>query len=242
MLPEKYYLQLFGWLMSDLTVVYITLNRTPEGWRKFHMGHLLRAIKDNPVISVSREPMDFGNNIIDTETPCYSNIYRQLLRASKLATTEFIATAEDDVLYPEEHFREFRPNNDEFSYNRSRWSIFSWEGKNAIYCLRNRISNCSLIAPRKLLIEALEERFKRYEGQVIPESLMGECGRNKLESQMGITLRKQIDWWSTCPIIHMNHSDGTDERQATKWKSHGQLKALDVPYWGKASDLAMRYS
>ena len=148
---------------------------------------------------------------------------------------------EDDVLYSNEHYREFRPKDDEFAYNRSRWSVFAWEKEKAIYCLRNRISNCSLIAPRDLLIEALEERFKRYEGQEIPENLMGECGRNKLEEKIGITLRKQVDWWSTTPIIHMNHKDGTDDRQVEQAKSHGQLKALDIPFWGKASNIALMY-
>ena len=205
------------------------------------MRHFLNSSKGASIISVSREPMKLGFNIIDEGVPSYVNMYKQLLRAAKLAHTKYIATAEDDVLYSEEHYREYRPGNHEFIYNRSRWSVFAWEGEDAIYCLRNRISNCSMMAPRELLIEALEERFKKYEGQEIPENLMGECGRNKLEIKMGITLRKQTDWWSTCPIIQMNHKDGTDERQSTQWKSHGQLKALDIPFWGKASDLALQY-
>lgn len=226
---------------EDLTIVYLTLNRTPEEWHKFHMEHFLKASAGAKVISVSRKPMDLGINLIDEEEPKYSNIYRQLLRAAEIADTKYIATAEDDVLYSREHYKEYRPRDDEFSYNHARWSVFSWEGKRAIYCLRQRISNCSLIAPRDLLIEALRERFKRYEGQHIPESLMGECGRNKLESKMGITLRKLVEWWSTCPIIHLNHPDGTDGRQVNKFKLHGQLKAIMIPYWGKASDIAVRY-
>jgi len=228
--------------MNDLTVVYYTLNKTPALWKKFHMEHLLYAVGASPIITVSREPMDVpGLNIIDEEKPCYSNIYRQLLRAAKLADTKYIATAEDDTLYSKQHYREFRPADDEFSYNRSRWSLFAWEGKNAMYCLRNRISNCSLIAPRELLIEALEERFKKFEGRELPERLMGECGRNKLEKMMHITLRKQKDWWSTCPIIQLNHAEGTEWKQGAKCKTHGQLKAFDIPFWGKASEIACEY-
>ena len=228
--------------MNDLTVIFLTLNKTPDGWAYFHLSHLMTAIGDTALISVSRKPMSIGTNLIDTDEPKYSNIYRQMLRAAKIAKTEYVAVAEDDVLYSREHFKEFRPGKDEFAYNRSRWSVFSWEGEKAIYCLRNRISNCSLIAPRALLIDALEERFNRYADKKIPEALMGECGRNSLESQMGITLRKKIEWWSTCPIIHLNHPSGTDERQSKKWKAHGQLKALDIPFWGKASDIALRYA
>lgn len=227
--------------MNDLTIIYYTLNKTPAHWQEFHMGHLKKAIGDTKVISFSRVPMDFGENHIDTEPPAYSNIYRQLLRGAKLAKTKYVATAEDDCLYSNEHFREFRPKDDEFSYNHARWSVFAWEKDKAIYCLRQRISNCSLIAPRELLIEALEERFDRYKGQEIPERLMGECGRHKLEKRMNITLRNMQLWWSTTPIIHLNHVNGTDERQSTQWKTHGELKAIDIPYWGKASDIANEY-
>lgn len=227
--------------MNDLTIIYYTMNKTPEHWRKFHMAHLKRAIGNTPVISISREPIDFGVNFIDKEKPCYANIYRQLLIASKMAKTKYIATAEDDCLYSKQHYREFRPKDNEFSYNHARWSVFAWEGENAIYCLRQRVSNCSLIAPKELLIEALEERFKRYEGQEIPNSLMGECGRHKLERKMGITLRNMKLWWSTCPIIHLNHKEGTDGRQVAMRKLHGELKATEIPYWGKASDIALEY-
>ena len=87
------------------------------------------------------------------------------------------------MLYSNEHYREFRPADDEFSYNHARWSVFSWEKDKAIYCLRQRISNCSLIASRELLIEALEERFKRYEGQKIPVIIFSKGGCQWLEDQ-----------------------------------------------------------
>lgn len=227
--------------MNDITVIYYTLNKTPARWHEYHMEKLKKAIGSAPVISLSRVPMEFGENHIDTDKPAYSNIYRQLLRGAKLAKTKYVATAEDDVLYSPQHFKEFRPKDDEFSYNHARWSVFAWEREKAIYCLRQRVSNCSLIAPRTLLIDALEERFQRYAGQTIPESLMGECGRNKLEKKMGITKRKLKEWWSTVPIIHLNHKEGTDGRQIAQAKLHGQLKAYEIPYWGKAADIAMRY-
>jgi len=89
------------------------------------------------------------------------------------------------------------------------------------------------------LIEALEERFAKTD---LPDHLMGECGRTKLEQRLGLTLRKLVEWWSTCPIIHLNHRDGTDGRQAATAKLHGQLKAYDIPFWGKAVDIARRYA
>jgi HJR/Mrr/RecB family endonuclease len=66
---------------------------------------LKEAVYNNPVISISREPMDFGTNLIQEETKDKSNIFRQVLRGAKLAQTEYIAIAEDDTLYPPEHFK-----------------------------------------------------------------------------------------------------------------------------------------
>lgn len=228
--------------MNDLTIIYYTRNKTPEKWRKYHLNYLINAIDNRPLITVSREPVNLGINIIDKEIPCYANIYRQLLRAAKIADTEYVATAEDDCLYSKEHYKEFRPKENEFAYNHARWSVFAWEKDRAIYCLRQRVSNCSLIAPRKLLIEALEERFSKFkDDEEISNSLMGECGRHKLEKRLGITLRNMVLWWSTCPIIHLNHKEGTDDRQTAMYKLHGQLKAKEIPYWGKASYIANQY-
>jgi hypothetical protein len=39
------------------------------------------------------------------------------------ATTEYIATAEDDTLYHKSHFA-FRPKC--FGYNMNKWSLFTW--------------------------------------------------------------------------------------------------------------------
>jgi len=223
--------------MGDLTVLYLTLNRMPEKWVKFHMDTLIKATVDCEVISISKEPVDLGHNILDTDEPSYSNIYRQMLRGAELSTTKYVAMAEDDVLYSKEHFK-FRPADDCVAYNRSRWSLFTWSN---VYSLRQRVSNCSLIAPRELLIKALTERFKAFENQEIPERLMGEVGRNNLERQMGITERKSVDFFSEVPIVHLSHPDGTEERQKIMRKSHGQIKAYDIPFWGKASEVLKNY-
>ena len=107
--------------MDDLTVMYITNNKVPGDWIRFQIDTLYRAIGDDTaIISVSRYPMDLGENLIDKEEPCYWNIYMQMLRAAKEAETPFVAMAEDDVLYSKEHFTEFRPREDQVSYNRSR--------------------------------------------------------------------------------------------------------------------------
>jgi hypothetical protein len=149
-----------------------------------------------------------------------------------MVDTPYVAMVEDDTLYSRQHFREFRPPHNKVSYNRSRWSLFAWD---SIYCLRQRISNCSLIAPRKLLIEALEERAAKHPNG---SDYVGEVGRNIVDRRLGVTPRERVEWYSSVPIIHYNHLTGTDKGgELGRVKKHAQIKAYDIPYWGKATDI-----
>jgi hypothetical protein len=174
---------------SDITIIMLTANRVPKKWAAFHKQKLIEAAEGSPIITISREPLDWGVNILDTEDYSISNIYFQLLQGAKAATTEFIAVAEDDTLYPKEHFQ-FRPPEDSFAYNQNRFGVFRWS-KTPTYFWKDRISNSTLIAPRKLAIEALEERFAKYP-QGTPGGLTGELGRSNIEDKLGVKRQKAI--------------------------------------------------
>lgn len=228
----------------DLTILYISASCMPAHWTAYQLDHLLKAAQDSPIISVTRKPLSLGTNLLDTEPKSYWNIYMQLLRAAELATTPFVAMAEDDTLYTPEHFSDFRPPLDSVSYDHARWSLFTWD---TIYCMRQRLSNCSLIAPRLLLIEALRERAAKWPDGC-PDSLTGEVGRDKVDRRLGVSLRKCIEWYCHNPIVQLNHPTGTDVGSHTRSdgrhmvKKHGQMKAYDIPYWGKATDIIARYN
>ena len=109
-----------------------------------------------------------------------------------------------------------------------------------MYSWRNRKSNCSLIAPRELLIEALEERFEKC-GQNWPPEHTGELGRWRVEHKLGVTHRKSVEVFSETSIIQFNHMDGTEATQKNRKKAHGPIKAFWIPEWGKAKDLKEIY-
>jgi hypothetical protein len=210
----------------------------PKKWVDYQIQQLLKVTEGTEIISVTRKPLPLGTNLIDTEPRSLWNIYMQMLRASKLATTKYVAMVEDDTLYSKEHFTEYRPPSNMVSYNRSRWSLFSWD-PNPIYCMRQRISNCSLIAPRELLIEALEERARKHPNG---HTYVGEVGRRKVDRKLRVTQRAMKEWYSTVPIIQLNHRTGSDAGGGPgRTKKHGQIKAIDIPYWGKARDIVKNY-
>ena len=226
-------------MAKDLTIIYYTANQIPDYFMGYQQAVLKDAIGDSRLISVSRKPLAFmGENLIDTEPKCLSNIYRQMLRAAKLATTEYVATAEDDCLYHASHFTFYRPAPDTFAYDQNRFGLFTWGVPT--YNWRNRKSNCTLIAPRKLLIEALEERFAKWPDGT-PDKLTGEVGRSMVEKNLGITIRKSVEVFNDVSVIMVNHDYGSEERQRTHRKSLGPIRAYDIPFWGPAKDLITHF-
>lgn len=162
-----------------------------------------------------------------------------MLRGAKIATTDYVAVAEDDVLYPKEHFDFYRPARDTFAYNQSRWALFAWG--ESTYSWRNRKSNCSLIAPRELMIEALEERFAKYPGDTMRPEHVGELGRERVDRWLGVTVRKSVEAFSEIPVIQINHASATEDRQRRQRKKLGPIKAYDIPFWGRAADVIKNY-
>lgn len=222
---------------SNITIILLTANRVPEGWAKFHKEKLIEAANGSPIITLSQKPMDWGTNILQNAEYGISNIYYQLLKGAKAAETDFIAVAEDDILYPKEHF-EFRPPEDTFAYNMNRFNVFTW-GR-PTYFWKDRMGNSTLVAPRKLTIEALEERFAKYPDGT-PYGITGELGRNNVEDKLGVTRRKSAWFTTETSIIKIDHEFGIDRLARTHRKGMGILRSYDIPYWGKAEDVVKKF-
>jgi hypothetical protein len=223
---------------DDLTILYYTANRAKESFALSVRQQLLKAAGEIPIISISQKPMDFGIQNICVGDKIYSsmNIYRQVLVGAKAATTKYVAMAEDDVLYSYDHFRTYIPKDDEFAYNFCRWAIYSWVTP-AIYSFKNRRVLSVMICPRKLLIEALEERFAKYpdEASLKDQEIFSEFG--KYEKNLEVTPRKAVDFKSVVPCIVFSHEDAIGFQVLGTKKRLGELRAYDIPVWGRAEDI-----
>jgi hypothetical protein len=223
--------------LADLTVIYLSASRLPQRMADFVRGVLLAAIGRTPLISMTREPLDFGQNILQVGPWCASTIYSEMLRAAKVAVTPFVAVAEDDTLYPREHFT-WRPPAGAFLYDQNRFSLFTWG--EPLYNWRNRRSNSTLIAYRSLLVDALEERFQKWPNGT-PEAQTGEIGRPMVERNLGLTPQTAVEVFSTVSTINIGHSYGTNDRERRQRKSHGPIRAYDIPHWGRADRLLEQF-
>ena len=223
--------------MNDITILFLTVNEVPAAWAEYQKQTLLEAVGDTPILTLSMRPLSWGINILQEERKSLSNIYWQMLRGAKLATTPFIGIAEDDTLYHKEHFS-VRPADDEFAYNMCHWSLFTWG--QPTYHWKNRKGNYSMIAPRKLMIEALEERFSKYPNGT-PEKKTGELGRPRVEKMLGLTSRKLKEFWTTVAVVNFQHDYSMEEYQRTHVKRMGMMRAFDIPYWGRADELVRHF-
>lgn len=215
--------------MKDLTVIMMTPNKVPKEWAKYHKKMLLEAIEDTPIITISAEPLDWGINLIQTGYSL-TNIYRQMLRGAKLATTPYIAIADDDTLYPKEHF-EYRPPPGTFGFNLNRWHLFTW-GK-AFYFHKPRPGGGLMIAPRELVINAVEARFRDYPDE-FPGFLLRELGTRGRAKDYD---NGELHEFYSQPVVSFYHQQSIDPLNQRKRKAPWPVQAFDIPVWGRAEDL-----
>jgi hypothetical protein len=219
--------------MNDLTILYYTANHTPEHFAQNVRDDLLRVVDDRcDIISISQKPIDFGMNICVGELErCAYHVYHQILCGAYLTMTPFVACCEDDTLYTWEHFT-VRPPADTFYYNKSRWIL---EGRGC-YRWRDRTTMCACIAPTELLIDTLDQRFKKYptleEGRV---RAFGEPGR--CEHRLRLPVPKLHYFKTESPIVTFNHEFGLMKPRATHPTDTIKYK-LDP--WGEPLDLWKR--
>lgn len=225
--------------MQDITVIYITANEINEYFANNTRTQLLEAIGDTPLISVSKKPMAFGTNVYSDTPRSHLSIYKQALTGVKLAKTKYIAVAEDDVLYPPEHFRKRPSRPDLFAYNIACWSLYTWSDP-PIYSYTGRRNHCMLICERDLYIEAMTERFAKYPDESkIDINVWAEPG--KYESHLGVTVRKHELFYTDPSCVMFSHPEGLSFKGMGKRKRLAPIRAYDIPFWGRAGRIVSLY-
>lgn len=233
-------------MKQDLTVIYYTSNwleKTNPYFLSNTKKQLLEAIGDLPLVSVSHKPIDFGLNIcVGDIGRSHLNIYRQILTGCRAAKTEFVALAEDDILYSYEHFHSKLPKGNEALYDMNKLSLFTWTKPPVFSFRHNRKVVNQLIMRRQALINALEERFAKFVGvpdDQVPIKHWGDIGR--YENYLGVSIVPTDTFMSTCPSIVFTHEHAYGYLNHGKKKRLGDLRIIEVPYWGRAEDVLRKF-
>jgi hypothetical protein len=228
--------------MDDMTIIYYTANRAKTHFAKALRTQLLEAAGDIPILSISQEPIEYGKNIcvgnIGHKT---YNIYRQLLIGAKAAKTKYIATAEDDVLYPYEHYHSQVPADGVFLYDMNRWSMFTWSDPPVFTYKEGRAALHQLICRRTDLIESIEERFRKYPDEdAIPVQWFGEPGRYERSMQIKVWPLEKFESHGK-PSIVFSHPEACGWRVDKDRKRYGKQIVTELPGWGTAEEIIALY-
>lgn len=209
--------------------------------------YLLKAVGETPIVSVSFKPTVIGKNCLNLcigEQPRSNyTIYKQILVGALEVKTKYVAMAEDDILYSPEHFA-YRPSDENtFSYDINKWSIFSWL-KPPVFSYRVRKLMNSLITTKNALIETLEERYAKYPVlEKIPPKFYkmywGEPGR--FENHLGITPVKTEEYSSSVPNIMFSTSEALGYLNLGERKAHNHIRSNEVEPWGTAEEVLKLY-
>lgn len=218
--------------MDDLTILYYSSNFIEGPFLERVRFELLKAT-DAPIVSVTQKPIDFGHNICvgDIGRSIY-NIYRQILIAAMFAKTDYVACAEDDILYNWSHFK-YRPKEDEFAYNMNRWSLDS----RGFYYYRPWVGMCCCVAPRRLLVETLAERLAKYPDE-IPMNTPQPAEPGKRDKNFNLVQRNIKKFETQEPVVIFNHYSGLGGKR--KILETDRLET-SLPPWGDASDVFNRF-
>lgn len=223
---------------KDLTVVYLTANKLSDHFAGNIREQLVKSIGDYPLISVSKKPIDFGENIVVDTPISHFNIYRDALTGIKAAKTKYIAIAEDDTLYVPQHFNN-RSSPGVFAYNTVCWSLYTWS-KTPIYSYSERVNHNVLICERDLYIEAIEERFNKWsDDSKINRANWAEPG--KYEKHLGVTQRQTELFYTDPACIMFTHPEGLSHEGLGTRKRLAPIRALEIPYWGRAEEVIKLY-
>lgn len=223
--------------MKDISILYYTANKEPEYFMKRIQDKLRETVGDTRIISVSQKPMEFGDNLCIGEVGMsLYNLYKQVLVAVREATTPYVAIAEDDTIYSKEHF-EYRPQT--IAYDLNKWSIFTWR-PTVFSKRRDRRVMSMCTAPREMLLNTLEERYRKYPCiESIPERIYkyywGEPGR--FEDHLGISKVQTEKWECPIPSVTFFTEESLGFQGLGKRKALGELQTEVLEPYGSVRSM-----
>lgn len=236
-----------------VSIVYYTDNRLDSD----PIGEAVRAQLDHvawhhELISVSLEPIDFGNrNIVVPLKRGIVTMFRQILAGLEAASYDTVFFAEHDVLYPRRHFDFVPPTNEAFYYNEHSWRVRAEDGQGLFYWCRQTSALC---ADRQLLIGHYRRRIERCEQNARDLKRQGLPVKNGGYSRyLGFepgchTPPRGVDSYPA--ITHRDPEPSLDIRHdrnltPNRWSQdlfrdkstcQGWTWSDEIPYWGRTKD------
>jgi hypothetical protein len=194
------------------TIIYYTDNFLSEPFLSLCQRKLETAAQGKPIISVSQEPLSFGENIcVGNIGRSHLSLYQQMLTGGEHARTKYVALAEHDCLYTPEHFDWIPPRRNVFYYNVNHYFVQGTGDNFGEYSYARRRPLSMMIVGRDTFLRAIEEKVWMLEnGWMIRRGRAGMC-------EPGV--RPREDSMIRVSVDHMMKPYPPDEREETMVQS-----------------------
>jgi hypothetical protein len=187
-----------------------------------------------PIVACTLQPIDWAvQRIVLPLERGPLTMFRQILAALEVLTTDIVFFCEHDVLYAREHF-DFTPDRcDCYYYNQHVWKVRASDG-HALHYRCNQTSG--LCADRDLLLAHYRQRVALVEAIGFTRAMGFEPGtHNRPERVDNVGHRT---WCSTVPNVDIRHDVNMT---ASRWSidefrnqrfTEGWTEGDGVPGWG----------
>lgn len=217
--------------MNNLTVLYYSSNQEDPKFEAKIREKLLENIGNLPLISVTQEPAPgFGQNIcVGKHHSCYGNEFRQIQIGLKEVKTNYVITAEADVLYPPEYFQ-FQPTEGNSYRYGNVWLNHS----------RPNDGSIPNVAFFKKYSDGAQIVRKDYWLDII-KNMIGDNGEwfsedNKPKRVSTPQTDPKFTWTSENPVITFKTLNNVS-RSSTHLSSDEYKPLTVLPYWGDIAKL-----
>ena len=205
--------------MNDKTIVYITSNGDYASLEEAVRETILTNSAGLPIVSVSQNPLEFGDNIcVGDIGRSRHNIYKQLRLGLERAQSRFVVVCEADFLYPPQFFA-FTPERDD-TYYYPRDGYILWRRNRSFF--RKQLDQLSGVVSRLYLLTLLDT--------IQAEDVTLE-GRqfNFVMTMRRIANQQEYD---AGPVVTLK-----TDRQMHNKSPHSWMRSRSLPIWGNASDV-----
>lgn len=173
-------------------ILYYTDNRLDDRLFKLCQDKLLES--GLPIVSVSLEPIDFGDNIVFDGKRSYLTLFRQILAGLIYSKGGQIFMCEHDVLYHPSYFEYDIPHKEAFFYNLNAVKLKTSTGQVVGYDAKWL---SQMTADRRTLIDHYEWRVK--------ELMNGSKIRSEPGTRTVVKDKPARVWRSKYPNIDIRH-------------------------------------
>lgn len=231
--------KLKGATLASKAILYYTCNTHLLDIEMACRQRLLASKENHTLVSVSREPIEFGEwNIVVEGDRGPETMHRQILAGLERIEAGYVFLCESDVLYHRSHFDFVPPRDDVFYFNTNVWKVW-YDGGPAVWT--DDLQQVSgICASRELLLDFYRKRVKQIEEE-------GFNRHYEPGNKQAIECKTE-NWMSEYPNVDIRHGktltrskrspgEFRNKKYAKGWKETDVLLG-----WGEVVEIVKSFS